>query len=256
MRWDAEKYDSVKAPQVDAGRELIEMARIRECDSVLDIGCGTGKLTMELARLASRGEVVGIDPSEEMLLKATSVSSGVENVRFIRSSAESIDFVDRFDFAFSNSALQWVKEQAEAIKRAYRALKRGGKIAFQLPARDFCAEFFDYSSNAIALLGYERFFLNWESPWFLPTREQYEGLLADAGFWSARVFYKDYRIVFGGVAEILDWWSSAGLRPYLAALPDKEREYFKYAVGMQYEQNRTARGIEFNFRRLFASATK
>ena len=256
MKWDAEKYDTVKAPQIDAGKELVAMSHIRETDSVLDIGCGTGKLTVELARLALKGSVVGIDPSEEMLQKAVAVSWGIENLRFIRAGAESIDFVERFDFAFSNSALQWVKEQGKAIRRAYRALKRGGRIAFQLPSRNFCAEFFDYNANAIALLGYERFFLNWESPWYLPTREEYKALLERAGFRDVEVLYRDYRIVFNRVEEILDWWSSAGLRPYLAALPEKEKEYFKYAVGMQYEQNRTGRGIEFDFRRIFAYAVK
>ena len=55
MKWDAEKYDSTKAPQIDAGRELITMAQVRNTDSILDIGCGTGKLTVELANLASNG---------------------------------------------------------------------------------------------------------------------------------------------------------------------------------------------------------
>ena len=70
MRWDAEKYDAVKAPQVDAGKELIAMAKVKDTDSVLDLGCGTGKLTVELAKRASNGIVVGIDPSREMLEKA------------------------------------------------------------------------------------------------------------------------------------------------------------------------------------------
>jgi SAM-dependent methyltransferase len=55
MRWDAEKYDAVKAPQVDAGKELIAMAKVKDTDSVLDLGCGTGKLTVELAKRASIG---------------------------------------------------------------------------------------------------------------------------------------------------------------------------------------------------------
>jgi trans-aconitate 2-methyltransferase len=256
MRWDADTYDSVKAPQFDAGMELIEISRVRATDSVLDIGCGTGKLTIELARLAAKGAVVGIDPSAEMLERAMTLSSETENLRFVRTGAESIDFVERFDIAFSNSALQWVTEQREAIRRAYKSLKSGGRIAFQLPSRNFCAEFFDYNANAIALLGYERFFLNWKTPWFLPTEEEYESLLQWVGFRDIKVSYRDYRLVFGGVTEILNWWSSAGLRPYLTALPEKEKEYFKYAVGMQYEQNRTERGIEFDFRRLFATAIK
>lgn len=256
MRWDADTYDSVEAPQFDAGMELIEISRLRATDSVLDIGCGTGKLTVELARLAAKGAVIGIDPSEEMLKKATALSSEMENLRFVKTGVESIDFVERFDIAFSNSALQWVRKQGKALRRTYRSLKSEGRIAFQLPSRNFCAEFFDYNANAIALLGYGHFFLNWKTPWFLPTREEYASLLEQAGFRDIKVFYKDYRLVFGTVTEILNWWSSAGLRPYLAALPEKEKEYFKYAVGMQYEQNRTERGIEFDFRRVFATAAK
>jgi trans-aconitate 2-methyltransferase len=256
MRWDADTYDSVKAPQFDAGMELIEISRVRATDSVLDIGCGTGKLTMELARLAAKGMVIGIDPSAEMLEKAMTLSSETENLRFVRTGAESVDFVERFDIAFSNSALQWVKQQKESLRRIHRALKSGGRIAFQLPSRNFCAEFFDYNANAIALLGYEHFFLNWRTPWFLPTKEEYGALLEQAGFRDITVYYRDYRLAFGSVTEIMNWWTSAGLRPYLAALPGKEKEYFKYAVGMQYEQNRTERDIEFDFRRLFASAVK
>lgn len=53
MKWDAAQYDSVKAPQADAGKELVALAKVKDNDSVLDIGCGTGKLTLELSRLAS-----------------------------------------------------------------------------------------------------------------------------------------------------------------------------------------------------------
>ncbi|MBI1810532.1 MAG: methyltransferase domain-containing protein [Nitrospirae bacterium] len=71
MRWDAERYDSAHGPQIDVGRELIKMATVRAEDSILDIGCGTGKLTIELARRTSKGCVIGIDPSEEMLKRHT-----------------------------------------------------------------------------------------------------------------------------------------------------------------------------------------
>ncbi len=256
MRWDAEKYDSTKAPQIDAGRELIAMACIRESDSILDIGCGTGKLTIELANRAPRGHVTGIDPSEEMLEKATAVSRDFENVRLIRVSAQSMDFTERFDLAFSNSSLQWVREQRRATGLIYRSLRKGGRIAFQLPAKNFCKEFFEYSRNAIACLGFERFFLGWEAPWYLPSEEQYRTILTDAGFRKVRVSCRDYRIVFASVNEVVTWWSSAGLRPYLAALPGREQEYFNYAVAMNFENNRTERGIEFDFRRLFAFAEK
>ena len=70
MHWDAERYDSAHCPQIDVGLELIKMAGIKAGDSILDIGCGTGRLTCELALLAHKGMVVGIDPSVEMLDRA------------------------------------------------------------------------------------------------------------------------------------------------------------------------------------------
>jgi ubiquinone/menaquinone biosynthesis C-methylase UbiE len=51
VKWDAEKYDAAEAPQVEAGKELIALAEVRDTDTVLDIEFGTGKLIVELARL-------------------------------------------------------------------------------------------------------------------------------------------------------------------------------------------------------------
>ncbi|MBI3354991.1 MAG: methyltransferase domain-containing protein [Nitrospirae bacterium] len=256
MRWDAEKYDATKAPQIDAGKELIAMAKIRDSDSILDIGCGTGKLTIELANLAAKGFVVGIDPSEEMLEKARRVSNQVKNISFIQIPAQLMDFNERFDLAFSNSALQWVKEQQQVMESVYRSLKHGGRIAFQLPADNFCKEFLNYTENAIAILNYKKFFADWKSPWYFPTDEEYEGKLKAAGFKNINIFYKDYSLVFENINEVLDWWASAGLRPYLSVLPEKEQESFKNAFVIGFENNRTDRGIEFGFRRLFAFAEK
>lgn len=256
MKWDAQHYDSVKAPQVDAGRELIAMAEVREHDEILDLGCGTGKLTIELAHMAQKGSVTGIDPSGEMLAKAEEVSAGMGNVDLVQIPAQSMDFRKRFDLVFSNSALQWITEQRQVMELVFRSLMQGGRTAIQLPAKDFCREFFDYTMYAAATSGLERFFADWERPWYLPSRDEYETLLEDTGFRNINVFYKDYRLVFAGVKDVLDWWASAGLRPFLERLPDKEQGYFKYAFAMSFEKNRTEHGIEFNFRRLFAFGEK
>lgn len=256
MKWDAEKYDAVKAPQVDAGRELIGLAGARENESILDLGCGTGKLTVELARLAGSGPVVGLDPSREMLDKARQVAGNMRNLRFVQAPAQSMKFTDEFDLVFSNSALQWVKEQKQALELTYRSLKKGGRVAFQMPAKNFCREFFAYVERAIDSLGYERFYYGWQSPWYFSTKEEYKEMLVRAGFQSIRVFYRDYRLTFPGVSEVVNWWSSAGLRPYLAALPEGAQEHFKDAFAEGFENNRTDKGVEFNFRRLFAFADK
>lgn len=256
MKWDASQYDSVKAPQIDAGRELISLAGIRENDLILDLGCGTGRLTLTLAHLAKNGDVTGIDSSPEMLGEAKRKCSASNNISYKFITAQSMKFGAEFDLVFSNSALQWIKEQEAVINLVFRSLREGGRIAFQLPSRDFCVEFFDYTQRAIEVLGLAHEFKGWETPWYLPSKEGYRNMLLDAGFENIKVYYRNYDIFFECIKNVLDWWTSAGLRPYLERLDDEQQEYFKYAFSMNFEKKRTARGIEFNFRRLFAFAEK
>lgn len=256
MKWDARLYDSVKAPQIDAGRELVGLSGIRRTDSVLDLGCGTGRLTLELAHLALEGSVTGIDPSSEMLRKAEERCNARRNISFKRLSAEKMNFRDKFDIVFSNSALQWIKEQETVTGRVYDSLRDGGRIAFQLPAKDFCAEFFEYAWDAVRKNGLESVFEGWESPWYLPAKEEYRDLLKESRFENIKVYERSYNIVFKSAHGVFDWWASAGLRPLLALLKDREKEYFKYSFTMNFEKNRTDKGIEFKFRRIFAFAEK
>jgi trans-aconitate methyltransferase len=90
--------------------------------------------------------------------------------------------------------------------------------------------------------------------WYLPEKEEYAFILKEEGFKKIEIFYRDYRLVFDSVNSVLDWWTSAGLRPYLEMLCYKEQEYFRYSIAMSYENNRTEKGIDFDFRRLFAFA--
>ncbi len=252
MKWDAEMYDSAGAPQIDAGRELIEMAKVREDDSVLDLGCGTGKLTVELARIAHRGKVVGIDPSAEMIERARQSTAPVNNILLFSIPAQAAEFREEFDLVFSNSAFQWIKEQENVIMQAYRTLKQSGRIAIQMPAKDWTENI----HSAVSALGLESKYRKMESPWRFPLKEEMRDYLKNAGFTNINVFSRDYALLFDSVNDVLAWGVSAGLRPFLAPLSKKKQERFKYAFAMGFESYRTGRGIEFSFKRMFALAEK
>jgi trans-aconitate methyltransferase len=256
MKWDAGMYDVTHSPQTDVGRELIAMSRVKADDSILDIGCGTGTLTIELARLAHKGKVVGIDPSIEMLERAREKTLSAGNVALINIPAQKLDLKEEFDLVYSNSALQWVKEQEDVMARSYNALRENGRIAVQLPAKDFCWELMENINSAIAFLGLESKYKKMESPWRFPVKEEMAGFLKDAGFVNINVFYKDYTLVFESINDVLEWGVSAALRPFLAHLPENRQERFKYAFAMGFENYRNEKGIEFSFRRLFAFAGK
>ena len=256
MKWDAELYDSTHGPQSDAGMELIGMANINAHDAVLDVGCGTGRLTCELARLAYKGTVVGIDPSPEMLGKAREAVSTTSNITLMNMAAQEMTFRNEFDIVYSNSTLQWVKEQEDVIGLVYRALRRGGRIAVQLPAKDFCWAMMDNIWSAVSAIGLTATYEKMDSPWRFPLKEEMEGFLARAGFKNMNVLYREYSFAFSSNRDVLGWAESAGLRPYLAPLNAEQQERFKYAFAMGFEHFRTEKGIEFPFRRLFVLAHK
>lgn len=256
MKWDAEMYDSVRAPQIDAGRELIEMAKVREDDAVLDLGCGTGKLTVELARIAHRGKVVGIDPSAEMIERARQSTAPMNNISLFSIPAQAAEFREEFDLVFSNSAFQWIKEQENVIMQAYRILKQNGRIAIQMPAKDFCWTMTENIHSAVSALGLESKYRKMESPWRFPLKEEMRDYLKNAGFKNINVFSKEYALLFDSVNDVLAWGVSAGLRPFLAPLSKKKQERFKYAFAMGFESYRSEKGIEFSFKRMFALAEK
>ncbi len=122
--------------------------------------------------------------------------------------------------------------------------------------KNICRRFIKYTVQAIDTLGYEKYFRGWEPPWYMPSKKEYTSLLEAAGFENIKVYYRDYELLFESINKVLGWWSSAGLIPFLEQLPENERKYFKYAFAMNFENNRTDRGIEFNFRRLFAFGEK
>lgn len=256
MKWDAALYDAAQGDRRSSGMDLMDLSGIRNSDVILDIGCGTGTLTFELARRAESGFVVGIDPSAEMLARAKAKSASYSNIELMLTAAEEMEFTDRFDLVFSNLALQWVKEQGKALKRMFLSLRQGGRIAVHIPAREFSMAFFENINGVVSDLRIERFYSAWEFPWYLPDKEEYVELLTAAGFRNVDVSCKCFRTVFTGTGELMNWLVSAGLRPYLSVLPEREQEYLKYAIAMRFENSRTDNGIELEFRRLFAFAEK
>ena len=97
--------------QTSAGEKLLRLLNIGENEDVLDLDCGTGKLTAKIRGL-TKGKVVGIDSSKEMIEKARRNV----NAEFIVKAAEEMDFYSEFDVIFCNSAFQWFNPH-KAIER-------------------------------------------------------------------------------------------------------------------------------------------
>lgn len=121
--------------------KIIRLGRISSGAKVLDIGCGTGRLTIPLQQ-ETQAEVYGLDLSAEMLEQAQG-KKGAETVHWISGDAHALPFPDRsFDCTFMCLVLHHIEDKARAIEEMYRVLKPGEEALSGLPrisrSRIFC----------------------------------------------------------------------------------------------------------------------
>jgi trans-aconitate 2-methyltransferase len=132
--WDAVAYDRRSALQRAMAEEVLALLDLKGNERILDIGCGNGKTTAEIASHVPRGEVIGVDSSRNMIDFA-SLHYGPDiqpNLRFQVADARSLAFNQEFDLVVSVNALHWIPEQDKALRSIHTALKPGGCAQLRL----------------------------------------------------------------------------------------------------------------------------
>ncbi|MDQ6759212.1 MAG: class I SAM-dependent methyltransferase [Acidobacteriota bacterium] len=162
MTWEPGLYDAVHSYVSNFGKSLVEMLAPQPGERILDLGCGTGTLTHEIA--ASGARVVGLDPSTEMIGQAR---QNYPKLEFRLGDARTFRDPEPFDAVFSNAVLHWVKPPVEAVQTVRAALRSGGR---------FVAEF-GGKGNITAVTGAAGL-----NPWYFPSIGEYAALLEQNGF--------------------------------------------------------------------------
>ena len=130
VRWNPAEYAAHSAVQQSWAHEVIARLQLRGDEHLLDVGCGDGKVTAELARALPHGSVTGADASPQMIEFAKKCFSATEfsNLRFRVMDARKIKFDRQFDLVFSNAALHWVDDHETILRGAAAVLKTGGRL--------------------------------------------------------------------------------------------------------------------------------
>lgn len=126
-KWDGDNYHENSKPQFDKAMAYLKGLSLRTDEHILDVGCGSGKVTAEIARLVPQGLVVGVDSSESMITTARK-EFGKGNAAFQAMKAEELTFDNRFDRIVSFATFHWIKDKEAAFKKCAQALKQDGTL--------------------------------------------------------------------------------------------------------------------------------
>ncbi|MDR3456619.1 MAG: methyltransferase domain-containing protein [Verrucomicrobiae bacterium] len=233
--WNAADYAANSVVQQSWARELIARLKLRGDEHILDVGCGDGKVTAELARAVPRGAVTGIDASTEMIqfAKQTFPAAKVSNLHFKIGDARAIQFKEKFDVVFSNAALHWVDDHEAILRGAASVLKPGGRLVVSCGGKGNAHEVFLALRPLMRLKRWRGFFRHMPMPYFFYAPGSYEKWLPRHGFRINAVKLAPKDATYAGADGFATWLRTTWL-PFVQRLPENVREEFITAATQRY----------------------
>ncbi len=234
-KWNAADYAANSAVQLTWARELIGKLNLRGDEHILDVGCGDGKVTAEIARAVSNGAVTGIDASAEMIAFAKKAFPPRQfpNLEFRVMDARKIKFARRFELVFSNAALHWVDDHERFLRGAAAALKPGGRLVVSCGGKGNAQDVFVALRPEMRLKHWRNFFRKIPEPYFFYAPDEYKKWLAKAGFQTRSIRLAPKDATYPGADGFAAWLRTTWI-PYVQRVPENAREEFIAAVTRRY----------------------
>jgi trans-aconitate 2-methyltransferase len=233
--WNADDYAKNSTAQKQWAQELIAKLSLRGNESVLDIGCGDGQVTAQIAQILPRGTVLGIDLSFDMIRLAYEQFpvQNYPNLSFRQMDAADIQLTGKFDVAFSNAVLHWVRDQMVVLRGVHACLKPGGKLLFQMGGRGNAKDVFEAIQEVIQRPDWRGYYHEFTPPYHFYGPEEYKEWLVKSGFGVTRAELIPKDMQHQG-KEGLKGWLRTTWFPYTDLLPAELRNAFLDEVVESY----------------------
>ena len=180
--WDAATYDRISDVQQGWARRVLERLPLRGDETVLDAGCGSGKVTAMLLERLPDGYVIGVDSAPSMVREAEEALGG-PRARFISSDLLELELDREADAAFSNAVFHWIPDHPRLFERLFAALRPGGRLVAQCGGRGNVEQFLQVTDRVAGREPFRDHFEGWRGrPWHFEGPEVTEEALRSAGF--------------------------------------------------------------------------
>jgi trans-aconitate 2-methyltransferase len=229
--WDADTYDAVSDPQFSWGMEVLSRLELRGEEAVVDAGCGSGRVTAELAKRLPRGRLTAVDGSEAMVAKARERLG--DDVTYLVSDLSELELPEPVDLIFSTATFHWILDHERLFARLRANLRPGGRLIAQCGGEGNVAEHAAAIVRAGARPEFGPHFEEMSDIWNFAAPEPTEQRLRAAGFAEASCWLEDKPVT---PPDPLRFTMTVTLGPLLALLPEERRQPFAEAVLEESEQ--------------------
>lgn len=225
--WNAAEYARQSSLQAAMGEEALALLDLVGSERVLDVGCGQGKISAEIAARVPKGAVLGVDPSQEMIAFAqTHFGPPVRpNLSFEVADARQLPFKEEFDLVVSFNALHWIPEQDAALRSICSTMKPDALAQLRLVPKGERKSLEDVLEETRRSMKWAHHFKNLHDPYLHLTPEQYKTLAERNGFAVRRIHTSakawDFKSRSGFVA-----FASVTFVEWTRFLPEQERPAF------------------------------
>jgi trans-aconitate 2-methyltransferase len=223
--WDAETYDAVSDPQFEWGMEVLGRLELRGDEVAVDAGCGSGRVTAELADRLPNGRVIAVDGSAAMVEKAKERLG--DRATYLVSDLVELELDKPVDLVFSTATFHWIPDHDALFRRLRAALKPGGRLVAQCGGYGNVARHTQAIAAVAADPEYGQHLSGSKAIWNFATPEETEPRLVAAGFEEARCWLQPKPV---RPARPLEFISTVTLGPILDQLPEEKRRPFAEAV--------------------------
>ena len=240
--WDAAAYHRLSDHQFAWGKKVLARAPLRGDETVLDAGCGTGRLTAELLRRVPQGRVVAVDLSENMLRTARShlEPECSARLRLVRADLQALPFRGAFDGIVSTATFHWATDHPRLFRSLFTALRPGGWLEAQCGGGANLARLRQRAAVLMAQPAYADFFAGWSGPWEYADAETTAARLCQAGFEQVETSVEPAEFRLSDADEYRQYLATVTFHQHLARIPDaalRERFLHDLAADPDFEMD-------------------
>lgn len=227
ISWNPVDYARHSSSQLSWAREHLRRLDLRGHERILDLGCGDGKVTAEIAAQVANGCVVGVDSSPGMakFARSTYPSTRHPNLWFQLADVRSLPFHRGFDLVFSNSALHWVQDHRPILDGIAQALRPSGRLYLSMGGKGTGAGIFAELAGMQATPEWATWLHGFSNPYGLHGPDEYREWLILAGLTPTHIELVEREMVFDGRNGVTGWIRTTWMA-YTRRIPEVRRTDF------------------------------